>query len=253
MLRRKYILKGPVVEKKLVIITGASSGIGAATAKAFKEKGYPLLLVARREDRLAKFKSDKVLCRKVDVTNLDAFKKAVQEAEGKLGPADCLISSAAVLYLGLFHEQDPEECKKTLDVNVMGVVNGMHLVLPGMVKRKRGTIFNIGSVASYDSYPTQSAYCASKFAVRALTDVVRKEVSQYNVRLCSVSPGAVETEVGSQTTFKNLKAEFDKMRKQVHPLDPDVIAQAILYAYEQPNPICFREMIIAPTPTVSEE
>src|SRR5581483_9715093 len=105
----------------------------------------------------------------------------------------------------------------------------------------------------HDTYPTQAAYCASKFAVRAMSDCVRKEVSKINVRIMSVSPGAVETEVGSQTTFKKLKSEFDEMRKSVGPLDPEVIAQAILYAYLQPNHVCIREMIITPTPSVSEE
>jgi NADP-dependent 3-hydroxy acid dehydrogenase YdfG len=239
------------MEKGLVIITGASSGIGAAIAKLFKEKGYPLLLLARREEKL--IKGDRVLCKKVDVTNLKAFKSAVEEAEAKFGPVNCLINNAAVLYLGLFHEQNLEEIKNTLDVNVMGVANGMHLVLPGMIKRKNGTIFNICSVGGHDAFPTQAAYCASKFAVRALTDSVRKEVSNYNIRLMSVSPGAVETEVGSQTTHKNLKTAFDAMRKQANPLDPTVIAQAILYAYEQPIHVCIRELIIAPTPNVTGE
>lgn len=241
------------MEKGLVIITGASSGIGAAAAEEFKEKGYPLLLLARREEKMSRFKADKVLCKKIDVADLNAFKKAVLEAEAKFGPAECLINSAAVLYLGLFHEQNPEEWKQTIDINLLGTAYGMHLVLPGMVKRRRGTIFNLCSVGGYAAYPTQAAYCASKFGVRAMTDSVRKEVSKYNIRLMIVSPGAVETEVGSQTTVKKLKTEFDAMRKQVNPLDPDVIAQAILFAYEQPNHVCFREMIIAPTPTVSEE
>jgi len=241
------------MEKRLVIITGASSGIGAVTAKVFKEKGYPLLLLARREEKLAQFKGNKVLCKKVDVTDLQAFKNAVNEAEAKFGPADCLINNAGILYLGLFHEQNPQEWKETIDINVMGTAYGMHLVLPGMVERKRGTIFNICSVAGHAAYPTMSIYCASKFAVWAMTDTVRKEVSKYNVRLILISPGAVESEVGSQTTFKKLKTEFDAVRKEVNPLDPDSIAQAILYAYEQPQQVCFREMIIAPTPTVSEE
>lgn len=241
------------MDKKLVIITGASSGIGEATAKLFKEKGYPLLLLARREEKLDKFKSDKVLCKKVDVSDLNVFKKAVQVAEEKFGPTDCLVNNAGVLYLGLFHEQNPKEWKHTFNVNLLGVAYGMHLVLPSMIKRKRGTIFNICSVSGYEAYPTQAAYSASKFGIRAMTDSVRKEVSKYNVRLMLVSPGAVETEVGKETTFKKLKAEFDEMRKKVNPLDPDTIAEAIFFAYEQPNQVCFREMIITPTPTVSEE
>jgi NADP-dependent 3-hydroxy acid dehydrogenase YdfG len=235
------------MSKKLVVITGASSGIGAALARLFKEKGYPLLLMAQREERLKEFKSDAVLCKKVDVSDLQALKKSIDEAEKKFGPTDCLINNAAVLYLALFHEQDPQEWRRTFDVNIAGVANGMHLVLPGMVQRKEGTVFNICSVAGHGAYPTQAAYCASKFAIWALTTSVRQEVSPHGVRVMMVSPGAVETEVGKQTSSKQMKASFDEMRKKMNPLDPSSIAKAILYAYEQPPQFCMREMIIAPT------
>ncbi len=235
------------------MITGASSGIGAAIAKIFKKNKYPLLLLARRERKLTRFKSRHVLCKKVDVSDLNALRKAIQEAEEKFGPVGCIVNNAAVLYLGLFHEQNPKEWKHTFDVNILGVAYGMHVVLPGMIRRRKGTIFNICSVAGYAAYPAQAAYCASKFAVRAMTDSVRKEISKYNIRVMSVSPGAVETEVGKQTTSKKLKAEFDQMRKWVGPLEPETIAQAVFYTYLQPEHVCFREMIIAPTPIVREE
>jgi NADP-dependent 3-hydroxy acid dehydrogenase YdfG len=238
------------MDKGLVIITGASSGIGAALAQLFHEKGYPLLLLARRE---SKIKSDRVLCKKVDVSDLSSFKKAVLEAEAKFGPTACLINNAAVLYLALFHEQNPEEWKQTFNVNITGAANGMHLVLPGMVKRRKGTIINISSISGHAPYPLQAAYSASKFALRALTECIRQEVSGYNIRLMLVSPGAVETEVGKETTCPKIKAEFDSMRKAVGPLDPHCIAEAVLFAYEQPDHVCFRDMVITPTPTVSEE
>lgn len=123
----------------------------------------------------------------------------------------------------------------------------MHLALPGMVQRKRGTIFNICSVGGHTAYPKQAAYCASKFAVWALTTSVRQEVSPHNVRVMMISPGAVESEVGSHTTSKQLKSDFDAMRKEMEPLDPNNVAQAVLYAYEQPQNFCLREMVLAPT------
>ena len=162
------------MNKELIIITGASSGIGLATAKAFQEKGYPLLLLARRLEKFKALEGKNVLCKKVDVTDMSGFNQAVQEAEEVFGSTGCLVNNAGIMLLGAVQEQDPSEWKQMFDVNVMGLLNGMQIVLPGMIKRKKGTIINISSVAGRFTFPNHAVYCGTKYAVHAITENVRK-------------------------------------------------------------------------------
>ena len=124
----------------LIVITGASSGIGAATAKAFSALGHPLLLIARRTGRLTALGLPKTIAATVDVTNLNGLKEAILSAEKEFGPTDCLVNNAGVMLLGKVQSQSPDEWQKMLDVNVMGVLNGIHAVLSGMIARGRGTV-----------------------------------------------------------------------------------------------------------------
>lgn len=133
--------------KGLIIITGASSGIGEACARAFSAAGHPLLLLARRIERMESLGLPNCMCRKVDVTDVDAFSAAIAEAEAAHGPAECLVNNAGVMLLGSIPDQDPAEWATMLSVNVTGVLNGMRAVLGGMVGRKRGTIINVSSIA----------------------------------------------------------------------------------------------------------
>ena len=135
------------------------------------------------------------ICEKLDVTDLKTFKEVLTKAEKKYGPTDCLINNAGVLLLGQGKSQDPAEWKKMLDINVMGVLNGIHLVLGDMIERQTGTIVNMSSVAGRKTFPCHAVYCATKFAVHALTENIREEVSQHNVRLITIAPGIVESEI----------------------------------------------------------
>lgn len=235
--------------KKLVVITGASSGIGKATALRLSKAGHPLLLLARRVDKLEELNLPNTLCRKVDVTDLASFQAAVNEAETKFGATDLLINNAGIMLLGSIDKQDANEWQNMLNVNVMGVLNGVKTVLSGMIGRNSGTIINISSIAGRKTFPDHAAYCASKFAVHALTENIRGEVAGSNVRMTVIAPGVVETELLSHTTneeivdnYKNWKAGTIKQG-----LDPDDIARAIEYAYAQPQNICIREIVIADT------
>lgn len=134
-------------KRPLIIITGASSGIGLATAKMFADRGHSLLLLARRLDAMEKLNLPNTLCKSIDVTDRTALLAAVQEAEAKFGPADAIINNAGVMLLGDATKQNPDEWDKMLDVNVKGLLNGIHAVSSGMVARKHGTIINISSVA----------------------------------------------------------------------------------------------------------
>lgn len=234
--------------KPLIIITGASSGIGQSVAKLLAEKKFPLLLLARRIERLEALELPNTLCKEVDVTNLNQFQSAILEAENLYGPADCLINNAGVMLLGTMDSQNPEEWKKMLDVNVMGVMNGIHCVLKTMIKAKSGTIINISSVAGRKTFPNHAAYCATKFGVHALSENIRSEVAQHNVRVITVAPGAVETELLGHTTDKEIIQSYEEWKKDMGPvLEPNDIANAVWYAYNQPQNVCVREIVVAPT------
>lgn len=234
--------------KKLVVITGASSGIGRATAIKLSNEGHPLLLLARRKERLEELNLPNTICKCVDVTDLDTFKSAVAEAEEKFGKVDCLINNAGVMLLGQAKSQNPEEWKQMLDVNVMGVLNGIHVVLDDMVKRNEGTIVNISSIAGRKTFPDHAAYCGTKFAVHAITENIREEVSSNNVRMIVIAPGVVETELLSHTTSDEIKEGYTDWKQTIGGgLQAEDIANSISFAYSQPQNICIREIVIATT------
>lgn len=195
--------------KKLVVITGASSGIGEAIARRFSEEGHPLLLVARRVERLEALNLPNTLCEKVDVTDQASLITAIEKAEAQFGPADVLVNNAGVMLLGQIDTQDAAEWKRMFDVNVLGLLNGMHSVLASMKARNSGTVINISSIAGKKTFPDHAAYCGTKFAVHAISENVREEVAASNVRVTTIAPGAVETELLSHTTSQDIKDGYD--------------------------------------------
>lgn len=234
--------------KSLVVITGSSSGIGQATAKLFSKQGYPLLLLARRVEPMEALKLPNVLCRALDVTDRNAFGVAVQAAEEKFGPVDAIINNAGLMLLGKIVQQNPAEWDKMLDVNVRGLLNGIFAVVSGMVKRQRGTIINISSVAGKKTFPNHVAYTATKFAVHGLSENLREELSEYAVRVITIAPGAVETELLSHTTDESIKSGYQDWKTNMGgALTAEDIANAISYAYHQPQNVCVREIVLAAT------
>jgi NADP-dependent 3-hydroxy acid dehydrogenase YdfG len=237
-----------IMSKKLVVITGASSGIGKATAKAFSRAGYPLLLLGRRVELMEEMNLPDTLCAKVDVTDMDSFKKAIDAAEEKCGNIDCLINNAGILLAGHAVVQDPAEWKRMFDVNVMGLLNGIHIVLEGMVERECGTIMNVGSIAGHKIFPAHTGYCGTKFAVHAITESIREEVCESNVRVMVVAPASIEAELMNHTTDKKIQKNFLDWFDSIGGRIPaSHVAESMLFAYEQPQSVCIREMIIAPT------
>ncbi|MDO6498074.1 SDR family oxidoreductase [Photobacterium sanguinicancri] len=236
------------MSKPLVVITGASSGIGEATARHLSEQGYALLLLARRVERLEALNLPNTLCRKVDVTDVTSFKAAIEEAEAQYGKVDCLINNAGVMLLGLVHEQSPLEWQNMVNVNILGLMNGIHCVLANMKARKGGTIINISSVAGRKTFPSHAAYCGTKFAVHAMSENIREEVGSEDVRVITIAPGAVETELLSHTTSEEIKAGYEDWKQDMGGiLAPQDIANAISYAYNQPQNVCIREIVLAAT------
>ncbi|EGQ8180146.1 SDR family oxidoreductase [Vibrio parahaemolyticus] len=234
--------------KKLVVITGASSGIGEAIARRFSEEGHPLLLVARRVERLEALNLPNTLCEKVDVTDQASLITAIEKAEAQFGPADVLVNNAGVMLLGQIDTQDAAEWKRMFDVNVLGLLNGMHSVLASMKARNSGTIINISSIAGKKTFPDHAAYCGTKFAVHAISENVREEVAASNVRVTTIAPGAVETELLSHTTSQDIKDGYDAWKVDMGGvLAADDVARAAMFAYQQPQNVCIREIALAPT------
>lgn len=236
------------MKKALIVITGASSGIGEAIAKRFSAEGYSLLLLARRLDRLEALKLPNTKCACVDVTNKKDFQQAIAEAEAKFGATECIINNAGVMLLGDVTEQDPDEWRRMFDVNVIGLLNGMQSVLEKMKRRHSGTIINVSSIAGRKTFPSHAAYCGTKFAVHAISENVREEVADSGVRVITIAPGAVETELLSHTTSDDIKGGYEDWKESMGgAIVPDDIARSVLFAFEQPQNVCIREIVVAAT------
>lgn len=199
--------------KKLVVITGASSGIGIETAKKFSENGYPTLLISRRKEIMEKLNLKNSISVSADVTNLEEIKNAVKIAEEKYGKTDLLINCAGVMLLGNIDKQSYEEWKNMIDVNVNGILTTTNVILPNMIKRNEGTIINISSIAGRKTFTNHGIYCGSKFAVHAITESIREEVADKNVRIIVIAPGVVETNLLSHTTDENIKSDYIEWKK----------------------------------------
>ncbi|WP_419812631.1 SDR family oxidoreductase [Bacterioplanoides sp.] len=234
--------------KPLVVITGASSGIGEAIAQRLSAAGHPLLLLARRVERLTALELPNTLCEKVDVTDKASFEAAIAKAEAQFGPADLLVNNAGVMLLSQLDVQDPQEWKNMFDVNVIGLMNGMQAVLAPMKARKSGTIVNISSVAGRKTFPDHAAYCGTKFAVHAISENVREEVAADDVRVVTIAPGAVETELLSHTSSDEIIDGYQSWKDSMGGvLASDDVARAVEFAYQQPQSVCIREIVLAPT------
>lgn len=233
---------------KLIVITGASSGIGAATAQLFAEKGYPTLLLGRRVEKMEALNLPNSMCRKVDVTDATALQQAIAEAEAKFGDVDCIVNNAGMMLLGDVGTQNAQEWQQMLNVNMMGVLNGIQAVLPKMREHQTGTIINVSSVAGRKNFDNHAAYCGTKFGVHAITENVRIENALNNVRMVTIAPGAVETELLSHTSSAEIRDGYESWKEEIGGvLKATDIANAIWYAYNQPQGVNVREIVIAAT------
>jgi NADP-dependent 3-hydroxy acid dehydrogenase YdfG len=225
-----------MMNKKLIIITGASSGIGAALAKTFSVAGYALGLLSRNLEAMEKLNLPNAVCQSVDVTNHAMFKDAINNIENKLGPVDCLINNAGYLKLGAFHEITPEEHANMVNVNFLGVVNGVASVLPGMQERKTGTIINISSLADRNSRPKFETYAATKAAVKSLSESLRMANAKNGIRVCNIAPTNILTEM-------SVSAKLDPQLA----VSAEEFARTVLWMYQQPQHICIRDMVFSST------
>jgi NADP-dependent 3-hydroxy acid dehydrogenase YdfG len=244
------------IQEKVVIITGASSGIGEAAAKELASKGAKLVLAARREDRLKKLQDEieqsggEAVYKVTDVSLHQQMEDLAAYALNKFGKIDVLVNNAGIMPQAFLALKKVDEWDRMIDVNIKGVLYAIGAVLPSMRERKSGHIINLSSVAGHNIYPGGTVYCGTKHAVRAISEGLRQEeaMSGTNIRVTNISPGAVTSELLETTTDPAMKAGLDDFYKIA--IDADSIARAVAFAIEQPSDVGINEMIIRPTAQV---
>ncbi|WP_419418796.1 SDR family oxidoreductase [Legionella sp. D16C41] len=230
----------------LVVITGASAGIGKALAIKFAKENYACLLISRRGKPITEIAENKnIHYAHIDVTDYQVFEQAVREAEKIYGKTECLINNAGHLNVGELDKLPIENCYYELDVLVKGVINGIKIVLPGMSARKFGTIFNISSVGDRKPYPTAVIYHASKHAVRSISESLQLAEAKNNVRIMNIAPGLVKTNI-----HKNMGISFEDYCEVLgNPtfIESSELAEIIYFCFKLPQKICIRDIVIMPT------
>jgi len=241
------------IEGKVAIITGASSGIGYATALALSKAGAKVAIGARRTDKLEQLENEikknggEVLSHKLDVTKKDVCNAFVDQAIKKWGTVDILVNNAGLMPLSFEKNLKVDEWEQMIDVNIKGVLFCTAAAIPHMKEKKSGHIVNISSVAGRIVFPSGSVYCATKHAVTAFSEGLRQELSaRSNIRVTCIEPGAVETELLNTITDESLQGFLDAAKK-MQALKAADIADAILFAVQAPEHMNVNEILIRPT------
>ena len=241
-----------MIKDKVAVVTGASSGIGYATALALSKAGAKVAIGARREDRLAELagrigQDGQVFSQKLDVTDRQDCERFVNGTIEQLGSIDILVNNAGLMPLSFVKNLKVDEWDKMIDVNIKGVLYCTAAVLPHMLEKKSGHIVNISSLAGRIVFPAGSVYCATKHAITAFSEGLREELSvRKNIRVTCIEPGAVATELTNTITDESLQ-KFVDITKNMESLQSDDIADAIIYAVNSPSRVNVNEILIRPT------
>lgn len=243
------------MKDKVVLITGASSGIGAACARKFAKEGWDLILNARNQSKLEglvnelgmEYPKITIWQSIFDVRNREEVKEAIKKLPTEWAKIDVLINNAG-LVIGLDKEFDGnmDEWDIMIDTNIKGLLTMTRLVVPGMIERGRGHIINIGSIAGDAAYPGGSIYCATKAAVKALTDGLRIDLVDTPLRVTNIKPGMVETNF-SVVRYRGDKQAADNFYKGIHPLTGDDVAESVYFAASAPEHVQIAEILLMPT------
>ncbi len=240
------------IQGKVVVITGASSGLGEATARLLSAEGASVALGARRVDRLRALakeligKGGQALTVATDVTDCDAVKTLVDTAVQTFGRIDVMINNAGLMPQALLERLKIDEWNRMIDVNLKGVLYGIAAALPHMKQQKSGHFINVASVAGHRVGPGFAVYAATKHAVRALSEGLRQEVKPYNIRTTVISPGAVATELPNSVTDPDAGARIRKFYAEV-AIPADSFARAVGFAISQPEEVDVNEILFRPT------
>lgn len=241
------------MKQKIALITGATSGIGQACARRFAQNGYAVIITGRNEQKLSNLKNElkeagtMVLSLIFDVRESDKAEAAISSLPEEWKAIDVLVNNAG-LALGLDkeYEGDPTDWNTMIDTNIKGLLTMTRLVVPGMVARNKGHVVNIGSVAGDAAYANGNVYCATKAAVKLITDGLRIDVADTVVRVTNVKPGLVETNF-SNVRFHGDNARAENVYKGIKPLTGDDIADVVLYAANAPNHVQIAEVLVLAT------
>jgi len=240
------------IEGKVVVITGASSGLGEATARLLSEEGATVVLGARRANRIQSLADEltrsggKALAVATDVTHCDQVKRLVDAAVQKYGRIDVMINNAGLMPHSPLERLKIDDWNQTIDVNIKGVLYGIAAALPYMKQQKAGHIINVSSVAGHKVRPGSAVYAATKHAVRALSEGLRQEVKPYNIRTTVISPGAVATELPNSVTEPDVAENIRKFYEEF-AISSDSFARAVAFAMSQPEEVDVNEILFRPT------
>jgi NADP-dependent 3-hydroxy acid dehydrogenase YdfG len=240
------------IEGKIVVITGASSGLGEATARHLSAHGARVVLGARRVDRLQALADEltrnggQALAMTTDVTRYDQVKQLVDAAVQRFGRIDVLLNNAGLMPQSPLERLKVEGWDRMIDVNLKGVLYGIAAALPPMKRQKAGHLINVSSVAGHKVWPGGAVYSATKFAVRALSEGLRQEVKPYHIRTTVISPGAVATELLNAISEPDV-AEAVRKRTAAIALPAESFARAVAFAISQPEEVDVNEILFRPT------
>ncbi|WP_417195084.1 SDR family oxidoreductase [Bizionia sp.] len=241
------------MKNNVIIITGASSGIGKATAKLLAKKGAKVVLTARSTDKLNTLKKEiednqgEAYVVTADVTDKKAFETVVTKTLEKYGTINSLINNAGLMPLSFVEKLKTDEWNTMVDVNIKGVLNGVSAVLPTLIKNKGGDIINISSMAANRYFPGGAVYCATKSAVKMFSEGLRQELApKYGINVTSIEPGAVDTNLTDTITDEDIKEKMSDMQGMT-TLKADDIANAIYYALSQPDHVNINDVYIVPS------
>jgi NADP-dependent 3-hydroxy acid dehydrogenase YdfG len=240
------------IQDKVVVITGASSGLGEATARHLASQGASVVLGARRQDRIRTLageltsKGGKAAALATDVTNREHVKALVDAATKAYGRVDVMINNAGLMPQSPLERLKIDDWDRMIDVNIKGVLYGIAAVLPIMKRQKSGHIINVSSVAGHKVRAGGAVYSATKHAVLALSEGLRQEVKRYNIRTTVISPGAVATELPDSVTEPDLSENFHKFYEEF-AIPADSFARSVAFAISQPDEVDINEIIFRPT------
>ena len=242
-----------VLDGKVALITGASSGIGEATALALAAQGAKVAVAARRTERLEALihkiegKGGEAMPIIADVSSEEQVRDMVHSASGRWGRLDILVNNAGVMLLGPIDGADTEDWRRMVNINLLGLMYCVHAALPIMKQQHSGHIINISSVAGRTARAGSGGYNATKWGVVAFSEALRQEVYSDHIRVTTIEPGAVATELTEHITHEQTKRDTQDWIKEIRPLQSEDIAAAILYAVTQPDYVDVNEILIRPT------
>ena len=235
------------MKNKVIVITGASSGIGAAAARKMIGLGAKVVLAARREDQLNEMViglGENALAVKTDVSKRADLDNLIQQTISRFGHIDVLWNNAGIMPISFFDEGHVEEWDRMIDINIKGVLYGINAVLPHMLERGQGHILATSSIGGLKTTPGIGVYSATKFAVRAIMETLREEVAQ-TIKVTTIYPGATQSELGNDITSPKIRAIFGNLAN-MPKMNEEAIADAVIYAISQPGNVNINELVLRP-------